>query len=150
MSMSALVFPVGLDRYAAAAANVREVVSGPLITKLPTAPAPLLGVFNLRGEVVPLFDTAALLGLGRVGDTAVGDDAIVIVITTAAGPAGLIVSAIPKVALLGEPIGTTDLRCTLGAFAVDDGIAVLVDLESLLDTGAIGVTAVDNTASVSP
>ena len=149
MGLSALVFPVGLDRYAAAAANVREVVAGPLVNKLPTAPATLLGVFNLRGEVVPLFDTAALLGLGSLGD-ATPDDIIVIVVTTAVGPAGLVVSAIPKVTVLGEPIGTTDLRCTLGAFSVDDGIAVLVDLESLLDMSGAGTAGADSAASVSP
>ena len=43
-------------------------------------------LFNLRGEIVPLFDTAALLGLGTLIDAP-----FAVVVETAAGPAGLVV-----------------------------------------------------------
>ena len=60
------MMPVGPDWYAIDIARVREVVDAPMLAGMPTAPPTLLGVFNLRGEIVPLFDTAALLGLGSV------------------------------------------------------------------------------------
>ncbi|HWT21988.1 MAG TPA: chemotaxis protein CheW, partial [Solirubrobacteraceae bacterium] len=65
--MQALVLPVGADRYALELADVREVVRGPAITPLPGAPAAVLGALNLRGAVIPVLDTAALLGTGRLG-----------------------------------------------------------------------------------
>ena len=43
---------------------VREVVASPEVALLVTAPPFVLGLFNLRGQIVPLFDTAALLGVG--------------------------------------------------------------------------------------
>ena len=44
---------------------VREVVAAPTLTRLVTAPSIVLGLFNLRGEIVALLDTAALLGSAR-------------------------------------------------------------------------------------
>jgi purine-binding chemotaxis protein CheW len=127
VTTEAVVFRIGEDLYAVAANTVREVVSDPHPTRLPTAPPVFLGVFNLRGEVVPIFDTAALLGIGTLTDTSTA-----IVLNTAAGPAGLVVSELPKVALLEGAIGPSELRGTLGVYEVDHGVAVLVDIEALL------------------
>ena len=38
--------------------EVEEVVDWPLLTRVPLAPAFLMGVFNLRGTIVPLIDIA--------------------------------------------------------------------------------------------
>jgi purine-binding chemotaxis protein CheW len=123
----AVIFPIGEDLYAVAANTVREVVSDPRPTRLPTAPPVFLGAFNLRGEVVPMYDTAALLGIGKLAETP-----IAVVVNTAAGPAGLVVSGLPKVAVLEAAIGPSELRGTLGVYKVDEGIAVLVDVEALV------------------
>ena len=99
----------------------------PRSTRLPTAPSVFLGAFNLRGEVVPLFDTAALLGIGKLIDTSSRSSS-----TRPPGLAGLIVSGLPKVALLDDEIGPSELRGTIGVYKVDEGFAVLVDIEALL------------------
>ena len=62
----ALLIPVGSDTYAVSLETVREVVVDPRVTQLPTAPAVVRGVFNLRGDIVPLLDTGLLLGLRPV------------------------------------------------------------------------------------
>jgi len=59
----AVLLPVGADLYAVPMGWVREVVAVPPPTRLVTAPPLVLGLFNLRGQIVPLLDTAALLGL---------------------------------------------------------------------------------------
>jgi len=64
--VQALLLPVGADRYALELVAIREVVVAPTVVPLPGAPATVLGVANLRGEVVPVFDTVALLGRGRL------------------------------------------------------------------------------------
>jgi purine-binding chemotaxis protein CheW len=127
VTTAAVILPIGEDLYAIAADTVREVVSSPQPTRLPTAPSVLLGAFNLRGEMVPLFDTAALLGVGKLADAS-----LTVVVNTAAGPAGLVVSGLPRIALLDAELGPSELRGTLGVYKVGDAIAVLVDIEALI------------------
>jgi chemotaxis signal transduction protein len=127
VTTTAVILPIGEDLYAIAANTVREVVSDPRPTRLPTAPSVLLGAFNLRGEMVPLFDTAALLGVGKLADAS-----LAVVVNTAAGPAGLVVSGLPKIARLDAALGPSELRGTLGVYKVGEGIAVLIDIEALV------------------
>ena len=122
------MFPIGEDRYAVATSVVREVVIDPLPTRLPTAPATVLGAFNLRGEVVPMFDTAELLGIGRV----VGTPAAVVINTTA-GPAALVVSDLPRFVVLDSEVGPSELRGTAGIFSVDGDVVVMLDVEAILE-----------------
>ena len=42
--------------------DVEEVLEWPLVTKLPLSPPYLLGIFNLRGAIVPLIDIAITEG----------------------------------------------------------------------------------------
>jgi chemotaxis signal transduction protein len=127
VTLSAVVFPVGEDQYAVPAISVREVVSEPHSTRLPNVPAALVGAFNLRGDVVPMFDVAALLGIGALAEAP-----FAVVVATAAGPAALIVGGLPKVEVLGEQVTPSELRGALGVYDVDGGIAVLIDVEALL------------------
>ena len=127
--MQALLVPLHDDWYAVQLTRVREVVPAPVWTPLPGAPAELTGVFNLRGEVVPLFDTALLLGLprGEPGDR-------VAVVDTAAGPAGLIMHGRPDRVELGEVAGPGQRPGALGRYALDGGrVATLLDVETLLE-----------------
>jgi len=126
--MQALVFGLGAEMYAVDTAVAREVVARPDITSLPTAPATVAGVFNMRGEIVPVFDTAMLLGL-RTGVT---DVAYVVVVETALGPAGLAATALGDAVTLGDPAGETDTPGTVGAFDVGRRVVVLLDLDILL------------------
>jgi purine-binding chemotaxis protein CheW len=57
-----LVFTVGNSLYAVPADTASEVVTVPSLTRVPGAPAHLLGVFAHRGEGLPLVDLARLLG----------------------------------------------------------------------------------------
>jgi purine-binding chemotaxis protein CheW len=124
----ALLVPVGSDTYAIALDEVREVVGAPVVTAVPTAPASVLGVFNLRGEVVALLDTGTLLGLGPAADLAA-----VVVIDAPGGIAGLSATASTSSVELGEPVGDSRAPGTLGRFRVADSVATLLDLTALLD-----------------
>lgn len=125
--MQALVFGLGNDLFAVDAAVAREVVAAPTITPLPTAPATILGVFNLRGEILPVFDTARLLDLAPVDDPP-----FVAVVSTAHGNAALSTSALGETVELGEPIGESDAPGARGAFDVRRRVVVLLDVEDLL------------------
>ena len=126
--MQAVLFAVGKDRYGLPIEDVRQVVAAPVLTPLVTAPAGVRGLFNLRGEIVPLLDVATLLGLGPGS----GVDSVVVV-NTEHGPAGLAVNGVPKRAELGTPVGISELAGTTGTFLVDGQVVVLLDLEGVLD-----------------
>lgn len=129
--MRALLLPVGPDSYAVDVMQVREVVTAPTVEPLPTAPASVLGLFNLRGEILPLLDTAALLGLGTVGAPA-----YVAVVETALGPAGLCATGPPQFVDLGEPVQSDEGRDAL--YRVGAGVAVLLDVDGLLTPARLG------------
>lgn len=56
------VFRSGRERFCLPVLDVEEVVDWPLVTKLPLGPAYLVGIFNLRGAIVPLIDIAITEG----------------------------------------------------------------------------------------
>lgn len=58
-----LSFEVGGELCALAITEVQEIVEYHPITRVPAAPRFVLGVFNLRGNVVPVLDLASRLGL---------------------------------------------------------------------------------------
>ena len=118
---------MGPDLYAVPMDGVRKVVRAPLLTKLPTAPALVLGLFNLRGEIVPLLDTPALMGLSRIPDWP-----FVAVVRSSLGLAGLAATAFPEPAALGQLVGPSESPATAGTYAVGGRLAVLLDIEELL------------------
>ena len=56
------VFRSGRERFCLPVLDVEEVVEFPLVTRLPLGPAYLMGIFNLRGAIVPLIDIAMTEG----------------------------------------------------------------------------------------
>ena len=85
------IFAIELDR-------VREIAKVPPVTEVPRAPAYILGVMNLRGEVMPVFDLHKRLGLIRQAPCARGSR--VVVVETEQGPAGLLVESVEQVVRL--------------------------------------------------
>jgi purine-binding chemotaxis protein CheW len=58
---------IGRERYAIPIANVLEVADVGDVAPVPGAPAAMLGVRNLRGQVLPVIDLAAVLGVATEG-----------------------------------------------------------------------------------
>jgi chemotaxis signal transduction protein len=123
----ALLVRVGDDPYAVPIEVAREVLAATSITSLPTAPSSVLGLCNVRGEIIPVFDTGVLLGLGPIPLIA-----SVAIIETPLGPAGLATSDMGAAVELGDPVAHSEGAGTAGAYAVDTGLAVLIDVETLL------------------
>jgi purine-binding chemotaxis protein CheW len=117
-----LLLPVGHDLYALPVEWAREVVAAPAVTRLATAPAVVLGLFNLRGQIVPLLDTATLLDVGPAGPMA-----FAVVVNCTEGPVGLATTAIPQRAVLESSIGPSELAGTAGLYQVGQRVAALLD-----------------------
>jgi purine-binding chemotaxis protein CheW len=90
-----LVFRLGEEEFGLPIGVVDEVTRMPTqITKVPNTPAFLDGVFNLRGQVVPVVDQRRRFGMVRLED---GSRRRLIVVRTANHRAGLIVDSVSEV-----------------------------------------------------
>ena len=127
--MDAVLVPVDGDLYAVPTGWVREVVTAPTLTPLVTGPAVVLGLFNLRGEIVPLLDTASLLGVGGIDPVA-----FAVVLHTHLGPVGLSATGFPPRRQLGEPLGPSELISGAELHRVDGQVVVLLDVQAVLDS----------------
>jgi purine-binding chemotaxis protein CheW len=102
-----LTFFVAHEEYALDVMRVREVIEAAPITRVPSAPADVRGVVNLRGRVVPLVDLGLRFGGPEV--TLTSRSCIVVVESTAAEQVvGLLVDSVSRVVTLApsqvEPV----------------------------------------------
>jgi chemotaxis signal transduction protein len=117
---------VGGESYAVAVEHVIEVAELGTLSPVPGARNSVLGVRNLRGDVLPVFDLAAVLGV-------TGDSLPQCLLVTELGSlrAGF---AIDEVTDVGElpPIGEeTHSKLLAGAALDDSGLIGVVDVELL-------------------
>jgi len=69
-SQSFVVFRLGKEGYALEVMRVQEVLDMQSLTEVPGGPKYLLGVINLRGHVVPVYDLRMPFGLPKVAQPA--------------------------------------------------------------------------------
>ena len=116
--------------------EAREVMTLDVVATVPGAPAPLLGVANLRGTVLAVADARALLALAPKPPTR-GTSAIVLA-------AGGLEAAVPIDSVLGlewfdAPLPTDDIpdgplkTFAAGLVPRPDGPAILLDAARLLE-----------------
>jgi purine-binding chemotaxis protein CheW len=63
-----ITFSLAGERFAISVSHVREVLDLTTITRVPTAPAYMRGVVNVRGSAIPVVDLRLKLGLQRAVD----------------------------------------------------------------------------------
>ncbi|HSN14894.1 MAG TPA: chemotaxis protein CheW, partial [Anaeromyxobacteraceae bacterium] len=91
-----LTFRLGKEEFAVAIDRVREVLRAPSITEVPRAPADVLGVVTVRGEVVPVIDARARLGVAA--DRGTGGR--IVIVDAGEGPLGVLVDEVASVVRL--------------------------------------------------
>jgi purine-binding chemotaxis protein CheW len=64
--MSLLLFRIADEWYAVSVEDVREIFQEYAITPIPCVPAYILGVVNVRGEILSVTDSAGIMGIGTV------------------------------------------------------------------------------------
>lgn len=134
-AVRACVFTLAGEPFALDAAHVREVMVFDEWTTVPLAPPHVVGVANLRGEVVAITDGRALLGLpARRG----GRRVPTLVVAAEGLEAALVVDevvgleAFAGVASLDEAGPQPHGRWALGFLARDDRLVPLLDPGRLL------------------
>jgi purine-binding chemotaxis protein CheW len=129
-----LVFRVGELTCAVEVRAVREVLPGQPATRVPGAPAPVAGIVNVRGTLVPLVDGRQALGVQ------VRDDGSILLLDVAEHPVGLIVDEVLDLVSVGEgewaerqELPGVDPR-VVRAVGKSSGLAfVLLDFDALLE-----------------
>ena len=120
--MEVLFLQVDEELYALPMEFLREVIARPRITRLPTAPASILGLVNVRGEIVPLFDVAGLLGTGRISTAS-----FAVVIEIDGVRAALAASAVPESGEVDQRAGEAQQPEARGVYRHGDRFTTLID-----------------------
>ena len=138
------VFRAGRERFCLSVLEVEEVVEWPKVTRVPLAPPFLIGIFNLRGTIVPLVDiaftegrragllpknvvVAAIRGDARRDDLRLGIAADEVIGTYSANEETIVDHA---------PGNVPHVRAMLRH---DDRLALVMDLERLVDVFPVPV-----------
>jgi purine-binding chemotaxis protein CheW len=122
-------FRVGDENFALPVTQVLEVADLGTVAPVPGAPSSVLGVRNLRGQVLPLIDLSALLGTSRRDGRA---DKLVI----AEGEgrrAGLAIDEVTDVAELAGPLQETDSPFLSGSTLVAGDLIGILDIAGVFD-----------------
>ncbi|HKP17422.1 MAG TPA: chemotaxis protein CheW [Gaiellaceae bacterium] len=128
--MSGVHVRVGLgdETYALPVGNVTETATADGLAPLPGSPPSVVGVCNLRGELLPVFDLAGVLGLPRSGN---GER--MVVLEHSKHRAGLVVDAVHDVGPLGGPTEEVESDLLEGAVLDDGALVGIVDVARLFD-----------------
>jgi len=119
---------VGGEEYAVPVDDVLEIAEYGEVAPVPGAPAAVIGVCNLRGEVLPVVDLATVFGLTRPAAPER------VVVTEQGGlRAGLAVDSVVGVEPLPEAREEADSPYLSGAALADGALVGMVDTASVLD-----------------
>jgi purine-binding chemotaxis protein CheW len=139
-SRKVLTFSLGGEVYGVDILRVKEIRGWSPVTRIPQSSASVLGVLNLRGVVVPVFDLRVRFALESAEFTPV-TVVIVLSLRTAAGhrEVGIVVDAVKDVVDLAagdikpapDVSGAVSGNYIAGIATHDDQMLILLDAESL-------------------
>lgn len=117
--------------------EINEIRRWSPITVLPHAPTDVLGVMNLRGAVIPIYDLAACFSLGVTDQ---GGRSVVIVSSVNDKLVGLLVDSVSEIISISadEIQATPDVASEsakdsiLGVIAFEDSMVRVVNLSSVI------------------
>ncbi len=135
-----LTFELAGQLYALPASQVAEVIHVPTVARVPLSPPALLGIANLRGEVLPLIGLRELLGLPEATALATATKAIVLDTGAAMGLAvdfvdSLVAVEAGRIETREAELGAKEGELLTGAFPVGSAgeAAKVLDIQALLD-----------------
>ncbi len=132
-----VTFRLGNETYAINVMQVQEVLRVTEIAPVPGAPDFVLGIINLRGNVVTVIDARSRIGLSfREMD----DDTRIIIIEAGPQVVGIVVDSVAEVMYVNESeieaapaVGNDESsKYIQGVVSRNDNITILMDLNKLL------------------
>lgn len=134
-----VTFRLDAEKYGIDVMRVREVLRNTEIAPVPGAPGFVLGIINLRGNVVTVIDTRKRFGLipkdidesSRIVILEAGDEVVGMMVDSVAEVVDLRTSSIETAPNVGNDESAKFIQ---GVSSRDDGLLILVDLNKLLST----------------
>lgn len=140
---SYLSFCLNGEEYATNVGSVLSIIEIPIITKVPKAPEYVLGIINLRGEVLPVIDMHYKFGLSKVETTT--NNCILVMESTVEQryvKFGVLVDAVKEVyqfdpsKIMPAPSIGNKIRSEFisGIYNQGDSFIMIIDIEAILTT----------------
>lgn len=147
-------FAIGDEEYCIDIGYVREIKGWTKVTPLPNTPEYVLGVLNLRGVIVPIFDMRQRFGLGRTETTPLH---VVIIVAIGRRVMGILVDAVSDILNVSEAeiMAVPDLdtrgdrRFLKGLLTQGEKMVAQLALEKVFDLDAL-VSQLASTSRKSP
>ena len=130
-----VTFELDDQRYALFLSSVERIVRIVEVTLLPRAPDIVLGVINMHGQIIPVFNIRERFRLPP-RDTQLGDQ--MIVASTSKGTVALLVDSVSDVIEISEEkiiaseIILPEIEYVEGVVKTEDGMILIHDLEKFL------------------
>ncbi len=126
--------------------QVRDVLAPQEITPIPLAPPEIAGSLNLRGRIVTSVDLRVRLGLPR---SDAGQDRMNVVVEHHGDLYSLIIDSVGEVLELSSEklervpatLGASWRSFSNGIYRLDDGLLLVLDVDSVLDIGGAAAAA---------
>ena len=133
-------FKIGGEEYAINIMAVREIKGWTETTALPNQPGYILGVMNLRGIIVPVYDLRCRFGMGL---TEASRSHVVIIVSARERMAGLLVDAVSDILTVESkdicPVPQAECgdstNFLAGIIPVNNTMVVILSLDELLTQG---------------
>ena len=141
-----LTFQLGREEYGVDILRVQEIRGWERATRIPHAPAYVLGVINLRGAIVPIIELRKRFALES---TEFGPTTVVIVVKVAGArgerTVGLVVDAVCEVYSVADEdvkpppeVGSSaDAAFVKGLATVENKMLILLDIDCLITAGML-------------
>jgi purine-binding chemotaxis protein CheW len=135
-------FLIGEQSFCLEISKICEIRRWGPATPLPHAPAYVLGVINLRGSVIPIFDLSARLGFGAADPT---ERSVIMIVAEADHTIGLVVDSVSEILTMSpenmQPrpeIGSDDdCEQITGFFVENEKIIRAIDLSMIIEPAAL-------------
>lgn len=132
-----VIFQLGKEEYGINILQTKEIIKPSKITNVPNTPDYVLGVINLRGQIVPVIDLRKRFAIAATETT---DKQRVITIEVRDSLIGLVVDSVNGVVWLNmnelepapEIAGGIEQEFIEGVGKIEDRLLVIIDLEKLL------------------
>ena len=142
-----LTFALGEQQYGVDILKVQEIRGYEGVTTIPSTPAHIKGVINLRGTIVPVLDLRIKF---RLGEARYDSFTVMIILNLGERTVGVVVDSVSDVVQLraeqirpAPPLGAgVDARYLVGVGVVEKRMVLLIDIERLL--GAEDLALIDS------
>ena len=138
-----LTFTINDNEYAVDIMKVMEIRGWTKTTTIPNSPDFMLGVINLRGLVIPIFDMKTRFSLGKTDAT---EKHVVIVLSVGTRTIGILVDAVSDILTitdseikLNPSSGDTEIddQYVSGLISHEEKMVILLDVDFLFDKADI-------------